>query len=55
MKRQSVTYWIYTAIFALHLIGFLISNFRDNLQDMVWYGFLGLLWFHFANDERAAE
>jgi hypothetical protein len=53
--KQSFSYWMYTAIWVLHLVMLFVSDLRDDLQAMVWYAALGLMWFHMARDERVAE
>ena len=53
-QRPSAIAWVFFAVFAVHVIGFLAANFRDDVQGMVWCGFMGIMWFHLADREANA-
>lgn len=53
--KQSLSYWMYTAIWVLHLVMLFVSEIRDDLEAMVWYGVLSLMWFQLARDERVEK
>jgi len=40
--------WICFTVFAAHAVVFLVANFRNDVQGMVFFGFLGALWLHLA-------
>jgi hypothetical protein len=45
---------VYAAVWVIHLVGFFISDLRDDVQGMVWFGFLGMMWLYMAVRARDA-
>jgi len=53
-KRKPVGFWLYAVLFVFDVIGFCLADFRDDVQQMVWCGFFGVLWFKLAENEARA-
>jgi len=53
-KPKGFGFWLYSILFIVDVIGFGLADYRDNVQQMVWCGFFGLLWFRMAEKEGAA-